>query len=106
MKKFATILIAVIMVAGLATPVFAFGTGSDQRDFARIRHGDQRGHERGRHVYHQTYNQRGHERSRRVYHQTYNYYAPSRDPRVVVSLPLVPLPGVSHMFPRINIRLR
>ena len=90
MKKLATILITVLMVAGLTTPVFAFGIGSDQRDYARIGHGDQRGHERGR----------------RVYHQTYNHYAPSRDPGVVVSLPLVPLPGVSHMFPSINIRLR
>lgn len=90
MKKLATILITVLMVAGLTTPVFAFGTGSDQRDYARIRHGDQRGHERGR----------------CVYQKTYNHYAPSRDPGVVVSLPLVPLPGVSHMFPSINIRLR
>ena len=90
MKKLATILIAVIMMVGLATSVFAFGTRSDQRDYARIRHVDQRGHERGRHVY----------------QKTYNHYTPSRNPGVVVYLPLVPLPGVSHMFPSINIRLR
>ncbi len=90
MKKLAVIVISVLMLAGLTAPVFAFGTGLDQRDHARIRHVDQRGHERGR----------------RVYHQTYNHYAPSRNPGVVVSLPLVPLPGVSHMFPSINIRLR
>jgi hypothetical protein len=90
MKKLAAILITVLMLAGWTTPVFAFGPGSDQRDHARIRHVEQRGHERGR----------------QVYYQTYNHYAPSRNPAVVVNLPLVPLPGVSHMFPSINIRLR
>jgi hypothetical protein len=79
MKKLATILITVLMVVGLATSVFAFGTGSEQR---------------------------GYERGRRVYYQTYNHYVHSHKPGVVVSLPLVPLPGVSHMFPSINIRIR
>ena len=90
MKKIATILITVLMLAGLTTPVFAFGPDFYRRDHARIRYVEQRWHER----------------ERRVYHQTYNHYAPSRNPGVVVNLPLVPLPGVSHMFPSINIRLR
>ncbi len=90
MKKLATILITVIMVASLATPVFAFGTGSKQRGYVRGGYGHQR-------VYVPV---------RRVYHQTYNRYAYSHQPGLVVSLPLVPLPGVSHMFPNINIRIR
>jgi hypothetical protein len=90
MKKLAAILITVLMLAGLTTPVFAFGTRSNQRDYARISHFDQRGYERGR----------------PVYQKTYNHYTPSRNPGMVVSLPLVPLPGVSHMFPSISIRLR
>jgi hypothetical protein len=90
MKKLAAILITVLMLAGLTTPVFAFDPGLDQRGHGRIRHVEQRGHE---HV-------------RPVYYQTYNHYAPPRNPGVVVNLPLVPLPGVSHMFPSINIRLR
>lgn len=90
MKKLATILITVIMVAGLATSVFAFGTGLEQRGYVRGGYGNQRVYERGR----------------RVYYQTYNRYAHTHQPGVVVSLPLVPLPGVSHMFPSINIRIR
>lgn len=91
MKKLATILITVIMAVGLATSVFAFGTGSEQRGYVRGGHGNQRGFEPGRRVYYQTYN---------------NRYAHTHQPGVVVSLPLVPLPGVSHMFPSINIRIR
>jgi hypothetical protein len=90
MKKLATILITVTMVVGLATSVFAFGTGSEQRGYVRGGHGNQRVYEPGR----------------RVYYQTYNRYAHTHQPGVVVSLPLVPLPGVSHMFPIINIRIR
>jgi hypothetical protein len=90
MKKLATIVITVIMVASLSTPVFAFGTGSMQRGYVLGGHG----------------NQRVYEPVRRVYHQTYNRYVLSPKPGVVVSLPLVPLPGVSHMFPSINIRIR
>ena len=89
MKKLATILITVIIVAGLATSVFAFGRGLEQRGYVRGGYGNQRAYEPGR----------------RVYYQTYNRYAHTHQPGVVVSLPLVPLPGVSHMFPSINIRI-
>jgi len=89
MKKLAAILITVLLVAGFTTPVFAFDTGSDRRNYPRTRHVEQRWHEHGR----------------PVYYQTYNHYTPHQNPGVVVNLPLVPLPGVSHMFPSINIRL-
>jgi hypothetical protein len=90
MKKLATILITVMMVATLSTPVFALGADSKQRGYVHRGYGHQR-------VYVPV---------RRVYHQTYNRYAYSPNPGLVLSLPLVPLPGISHMFPNINIRIR
>ncbi|MCG7852784.1 MAG: hypothetical protein MIO92_09705 [Methanosarcinaceae archaeon] len=90
MKKIAAILITVIMVVSFSTHVFAFGVGSNQRGYARGGYG----------------NQRVYEPVRRVYQKTYNRYAHFPNPGVVVSLPLVPLPGVSHVFPSINIRIR
>ena len=97
MKKLAIIFITVVMVAGLSTPVFAFDAGLRQRGYVRGGHAYQRIYEPVRPVYHPV---------RPVYHQTYNRYAHSPRPGVLVSLPLVPLPGVSHMFPSINIRIR
>jgi len=90
MKKLAIIFITVVMVAGLSAPVFAFDAGLRQRGYVRGGHGYQR-------IY---------EPVRPVYHQTCYRYAHSPRPGVLVSLPLVPLPGVSHGFPSINIRIR
>lgn len=90
MKKLAAILTTVIMVLSFSTPVFAFGAGLKQRGYVPGGYG----------------HQRAYEPVRRVYHPSYNRYAYFHRPGVVVSLPLVPLPGVSHMFPSINIRIR
>ena len=38
MKKLAAILITVLMVAVLTTPLFAFDTGFDRRNYSRTRH--------------------------------------------------------------------
>ena len=90
MKKLAAILITVIMVISFSTPVFAFGAGLKQRGYVHGGYGHQR-------VY---------EPVRRIYHQSYHRSAYFPRSGVVVSLPLVPLPGLSHMFPSINIRIR
>lgn len=89
MKKVASLGIMVLVLASLTAPVFALDSGFDRRHYQPTRHVEQRWHERGR----------------PAYRQTYNRYTPYRHPGVVVNLPIVPLPGVSHRFPSINVRL-
>jgi len=105
MKKLAMMLITIVLVTGLATSALAFGPGGDGRgryDNHRRYVGawdSHRGHERAWHG-----RSNGYEHGRRVYGQHYDY-APSYGSRAMISLPLVPLPGISHMFPSINVNI-
>jgi hypothetical protein len=94
MKKIATILITVFLVTGLTTSAFAFGPDRGERgrydrrgEYSRSWHDNYRGQDRGRHHYDRHHN------------------APSHESGAVISLPLVPLPGVSHLFPSINFNI-
>jgi len=105
MKKLAMMLITIVLVTGLATSALAFGPGGDgrgrydnSRGYARD-WDSHRGHERAWRG-----GSNGYEHGRRVYGQHYDY-APSHGSGAMISLPLVPLPGVSHMFPSINVNI-
>ncbi|OPY14386.1 MAG: hypothetical protein A4E66_00406 [Syntrophus sp. PtaB.Bin001] len=100
MKKIATILIAAFMVTGLTTSAFAFGPdwgdrGRNDRhgEYSRSWHDNYRGHDQGR----PHYDRHNYDRHHRV---------PSHESGAMISLPLVPLPGVSHLFPSINFNIR
>jgi hypothetical protein len=107
MKKFATILITIFLVTGFANSALAFGPGWDghgrhdnPRGYARNWHDGYRGHDRG---WHGDFN--GHDRGRRDYGQHSDHNVPSHGSGAMISLPLVPLPGVSHLFPSINVNI-
>jgi len=105
MKKLAMVMITMFLVTGLATSAFAFGPPWDghgrYNNSRRSVHdgwrNEHRGHDRG---WHGGYN--GHERGRRVDHRDNGRNDRSHESGAMISLPLVPLPGISHMFPSIN----
>lgn len=96
MKKISTILMAILVVVGLTGSALAFGPGWDGHG----RYANYRGHDRGWHGEFQ-----GHDRGRRDYGRHYDHNVPSHGSGAMISLPLVPLPGVSHLFPSINVNI-
>jgi len=105
MKKLAMTFITILFVTSLTTSAFAFDSGWQERG-RYANHGWQ---DRGRYDNHGGYD-RVHYRYdnyyRRVYHQPHGYYAPVYAPRPAVFVPPIPLPGISILFPNVNIRIR
>jgi len=101
MKRLASIVMAVMMVACVSTPLYAFSAGREGRRSSHVGNNYHRVYEPGRYSH-----QRIQKPVRHAYRQPSNHYMPAPRSGAVVSLPLVPLPGVSHWFPSINIRIR
>ena len=125
MKKIKMIFIVVLVVTGLATSAFAFGPdGHEWRGNYRDGRYEQR-----RFEHHEGYDRYGnqgrgwawgHYKQQAYPQQSFQYapyrearmpapppqpnghYAPYRSSGVSISLPLVPIPGISHMFPSIH----
>ena len=100
-KKLTTIFITVLMVMVLSTPSFAFGHGWREhgndvrgRGYSHARHDYKLGHE-----WHKGYYNRS-ERPVYVRHADRSCCSGA-----MISLPFVPLPDISQLFPSINVNI-
>ncbi|OPY84522.1 MAG: hypothetical protein A4E72_02196 [Syntrophus sp. PtaU1.Bin208] len=107
MKKMVSIWIAVFLVMGLASSAFAFGPDwgghgryDHQRGYAHGWRGDSGGNEWEKHG---RYNVK--KQGRHPGEQHYRPYEPSYRSGAGIALPLVPLPGISFLFPGISVNI-
>lgn len=104
MKKLGVMLVAMFLVAGLSSSAFASDPGWG-RHGGHDNHGRyERGWNAGYHGHHGDLHHgfRGHERDWRDAGRHHDRHGNGRESGAMISLPLVPVPGISQMFPSIN----